>query len=146
MAIPKNWYLSIMMLRVEEELETREDLLKVLKSYKSKFIRWSAIQRMNYQDDIDEEYKEFKEAIMNKRLYNTDNKLWKRISKEVFDRDNYTCKYCGQVGGLLEVDHIFPLSKGGTNEIDNLTTSCRRCNRQKKDKTVTEFLEWRNVK
>lgn len=135
-----------MISRVEKELETREDLLKLLKSYKSKFIRWAAIQRMTYQDDIDDEYREFQEEIMNKRLYNTDNKLWKRISKEVFVRDNYTCKYCGQVGGLLEVDHVVPISKGGTNEIENLTTSCRRCNRQKKDKTLTEFLEWRNRK
>lgn len=43
-----------------------------------------------------------------KRLFNINVKEWKRISKAVFKRDNYTCQYCGKVGGKLEVDHIFP--------------------------------------
>jgi uncharacterized protein YbaR (Trm112 family) len=77
------------------------------------------------------------------RLYNTDVKLWYRIRNEIFERDNYTCFYCGERGGKLEADHIKPFSKGGTNDLENLTTSCRRCNRQKKDKTVEEFEEWR---
>lgn len=42
-----------------------------------------------------------------KRLFNINVKEWKRISKAVFKRDNYTCQYCGKVGGKLEVDHIF---------------------------------------
>lgn len=79
----------------------------------------------------------------NGRLYNTDVKLWYKIIKEVFQRDNYTCSYCGKEGGKLECDHIIPYSKGGTNELENLTTACRKCNRQKKDKSVEEFKEWR---
>lgn len=78
---------------------------------------------------------------------NSNNRLdtlhWKALSKSVFTRDNYTCNYCGKRGGLLECDHITPISKGGTNDIKNLTTSCRYCNRQKKDKSVDEFLAWR---
>jgi FKBP-type peptidyl-prolyl cis-trans isomerase (trigger factor) len=57
----------------------------------------------------------------------------------VFERDNYTCCYCGKRGGKLEVDHKIPVSKGGSDEIDNLATSCRLCNRQKKDKSIDEF-------
>ena len=53
----------------------------------------------------------------------------------------YTCNYCGQVGGILEVDHIVPFSKGGGDDISNLTTSCRRCNRSKKDMTVEQFTK-----
>lgn len=77
------------------------------------------------------------------RLYNININLWKRISSEVFKRDNYTCKYCGRKGGILEVDHIIPFSKGGSNDLSNLATSCRRCNRQKKDKDINEFLKWK---
>ncbi len=37
-------------------------------------------------------------------------------------RHDYKCGYCGvseaSVGGLLEVEHFQPLSKGGTNEIE----------------------------
>lgn len=34
----------------------------------------------------------------------------------------------------MEVDHIFPLSKGGPNHIINCVSSCRNCNRKKSDK------------
>lgn len=87
-----------------------------------------------------------KVKLSSPRLYNVDVKLWYSILKIIFERDNYTCAYCGSVGGKLEGDHIIPVSKGGTNELDNLTTSCRKCNRQKKNKTVSEFFTWRENK
>lgn len=79
-----------------------------------------------------------------KRMYSVNVNEWHRIAHLVFQRDNYTCQYCGKIGGILEVDHITPFSKGGSDELSNLTTSCRRCNRQKKDKTIQEFIVWRN--
>ena len=80
-----------------------------------------------------------------KRMYNINVKEWYRIIKAVFKRDNYTCQYCGKVGGKLETDHIIPFSKGGTDDMDNLVTACRKCNRQKRDKSVEEFLKWREA-
>lgn len=77
------------------------------------------------------------------RLNVVNARLWRMISLEVFERDNYTCQYCGQIGGLLEVDHVVPFSKGGSDSVDNLITACRHCNRQKRDKSVEEFLLWR---
>ncbi|HKM00695.1 MAG TPA: Lin1244/Lin1753 domain-containing protein [Sedimentibacter sp.] len=77
------------------------------------------------------------------RMYNHNVKQWYKIIKEVFKRDNYTCQYCGQIGGKLEADHIIPFSKGGSDETSNLITSCRKCNRQKKDKSANEFIKWR---
>ncbi|MCE5329649.1 HNH endonuclease [bacterium] len=91
------------------------------------------------------EYLEIIENSAKKRLYNVNVRLWYKIIKEVFKRDDYTCQYCFQVGGKLECDHIIPFSKGGTDTMDNLITSCRKCNRQKKDKTVEEFLNWRRL-
>jgi len=40
----------------------------------------------------------------------------------------HTCTRCGESDpGKLEVHHILPLSEGGTNRIENLTTRCRAC-------------------
>ena len=55
---------------------------------------------------------------------------------EVFKRDNYTCVECGarkEDGATLHIDHKIPVSKGGTDELDNLQTLCSDCNLNKSD-------------
>lgn len=50
----------------------------------------------------------------------------------VFARDGFTCRYCGAQAGQddveLVVDHVVSVAEGGDNRIDNLATSCRKCN------------------
>lgn len=59
----------------------------------------------------------------------------KRLRFEVLKRDSFTCQYCGKPSpaAILELDHINPRSKGGTDTIDNLITSCSICNIGKSD-------------
>ena len=49
----------------------------------------------------------------------TRKSLSNKIRFEVFKRDNFTCQYCGRKAPeiVLNVDHIEPVSKGGTNDI-----------------------------
>jgi len=50
---------------------------------------------------------------------------------EILKRDDYRCQMCGDTakeGAKLEVDHIHPVSKGGSNNPDNLQVLCRDCN------------------
>jgi hypothetical protein len=50
---------------------------------------------------------------------------------EILKRNDYRCQMCGVTakdGATLEIDHIFPVSRGGTNEADNLQVLCRDCN------------------
>lgn len=136
-------YIGLLRLEVLEDLERNPKSAEVLGIFKSKFINWCAKERYEYEKDLEDEIKTFREKFIDARLYNTDVKLWKKISKSVMRRDKYTCTYCCAVGGILEVDHIVPISKNGSNEMSNLTTSCRKCNRQKKDKEVEEFISWR---
>lgn len=67
-------------------------------------------------------------------------KLSNKIRFEVFKRDNFTCQYCGVKAPevVLNVDHIEPISKGGTNDIYNLVTSCFECNNGKSDKRLND--------
>lgn len=53
----------------------------------------------------------------------------------VLTRDQFTCRYCGRKApnAELHVDHVFPRSAGGKNEIENLVTACVDCNLGKSD-------------
>ena len=64
----------------------------------------------------------------------------KKTRFEVFKRDSFTCQYCGRKAPdvILVIDHIEPVSKGGTNDILNLITSCRDCNAGKSDRRLAD--------
>lgn len=55
---------------------------------------------------------------------------------DVLRRDKFQCVLCGSSGSEanLEVDHIIPISKGGTDDISNLRCLCFKCNRGKHSK------------
>lgn len=48
----------------------------------------------------------------------------------VWERDNFTCKFCGSRKHLT-IDHVLPESKGGNLSLANLQTLCKRCNSKK---------------
>lgn len=50
---------------------------------------------------------------------------------QIYARDKFTCRYCGESGVPLALDHLIPVLRGGTNEQDNLVTSCQSCNSRK---------------
>jgi Restriction endonuclease len=50
------------------------------------------------------------------------------------------CVYCGVENVPLEIDHIHPRSKGGSNRVSNLTVSCHDCNQAKSNMPVEQFL------
>lgn len=69
-----------------------------------------------------------------------------KVRKYVFERDNYTCQYCGKRGGDLTLDHVYPVKKiweDGAwkwsdaernrwfNDPNNLVTACPTCQSQK---------------
>lgn len=65
--------------------------------------------------------------------------IYNELRQAVFERDNYTCQYCGHSGNEadLEVDHIIPICKGGNNDMRNLCTACKTCNRKKGARILT---------
>jgi 5-methylcytosine-specific restriction endonuclease McrA len=58
-------------------------------------------------------------------------------------RDNHTCQYCGRRPPevKLEVDHRYPKSKGGLDNLDNYITACADCNLGKRDIILAEFTD-----
>ena len=77
-----------------------------------------------------------KEFIKEQRLLMT-----KKLREFIKGRDNFTCCNCGnsihkEPNLLLEIDHIIPVSKGGTTTEENLQTLCWKCNRAKSNKII----------
>ncbi|WP_157186547.1 HNH endonuclease [Nocardia jiangxiensis] len=54
---------------------------------------------------------------------------------------NDPCYYCGKSAESMHVDHMNPLSRGGTDHWWNLVRSCQQCNLRKNAKTAEEFIE-----
>jgi len=62
--------------------------------------------------------------------------------RAIYAHQNGRCYYCGQkVGEDYHVDHVVPLSRGGTNDPSNLVIACTHCNLSKNDKLPHEWPE-----
>lgn len=48
--------------------------------------------------------------------------------------------YCGDSDGILELDHVVPRSRGGSNRVSNLVCACHDCNQDKGSKSLETFL------
>lgn len=66
--------------------------------------------------------------------------ITKKDRFEVFKRDKFTCQYCGAIAPdvVLELDHIIPVARGGTNDIMNYITACKECNAGKKHRELSD--------
>ncbi len=61
------------------------------------------------------------------------------IREYLLEKFNRRCVYCGAQGVPLQIEHIFPKSRGGTDRVDNLAIACRACNQAKGSMTAEEF-------
>jgi 5-methylcytosine-specific restriction endonuclease McrA len=53
----------------------------------------------------------------------------------------HVCAYCSKKNVPLQVEHIQPRAKGGSNRISNLTIACEECNQKKGTQDIKEFLK-----
>lgn len=60
----------------------------------------------------------------------------------IFAQSGFRCHYCGADGDLT-IDHKVPMSRGGSDDGDNLVACCRSCNSSKGTKAYDEFIAWR---
>jgi hypothetical protein len=59
--------------------------------------------------------------------------IHKGTRAKVFERDSGACVKCGSKEDIT-IDHIVPVSQGGSSRYGNLQTLCRRCNSSKRDR------------
>jgi hypothetical protein len=61
------------------------------------------------------------------------------IREYLLEKFERKCAYCGKTAVPMEIEHIVPKSRGGSDRVSNLTISCRRCNQEKGNRTAEEF-------
>lgn len=62
----------------------------------------------------------------------------KLTRKEVLQRDDHTCQYCGRRAHDLTIDHVVPRHRGGQHVWENVVAACKTCNHRKGGKTISE--------
>jgi 5-methylcytosine-specific restriction endonuclease McrA len=61
------------------------------------------------------------------------------VREYLLEKYGRKCCYCGQKDVPLEIEHIIPKSRGGTDRVDNLAIACHDCNQRKSSQTAKEF-------
>ncbi len=61
------------------------------------------------------------------------------VREYLLEKWERTCAYCGATGIPLQVEHIIPKTRGGSNRVSNLTITCEPCNTAKGTQTAAEF-------
>lgn len=63
------------------------------------------------------------------------------VREYLLEKFQRACAYCGVTEVPLQIEHIHPKSKGGTNRVSNLTLACEPCNTKKGNRPAQEFLK-----
>ncbi len=62
------------------------------------------------------------------------------IREYLLDKWGRKCAYCSQENIPLQVEHIVPLARNGSNRLSNLCLACEKCNQKKGTKSIEQFL------
>jgi 5-methylcytosine-specific restriction endonuclease McrA len=63
------------------------------------------------------------------------------VPEYLLEKWHRTCAYCGATNVPLEIEHIVPRSRGGSDRVSNLTLACRPCNERKGHQSIEDFLQ-----
>jgi 5-methylcytosine-specific restriction endonuclease McrA len=93
------------------------------------------------------------------KKHHEQNKLTRRISEQkrrakqdvlipieqindLINKAKNICFWCGNTikQNDMQLDHVYPLSKGGKHDISNLVVSCRKCNNRKSNKHPEDWM------
>lgn len=82
------------------------------------------------------------------RLLSAEGSHTKEELVQLFEEQEHRCGYCGitlyqHIPFDRHLDHIQPISRGGSNSIENLVYTCQACNSSKNDRT---FEEWKAIR
>lgn len=89
-----------------------------------------------------------RETTMNTMAPKDVRKLITKELKEAVRAKSNHCFYCGRqlYDSNRTIDHIVPITKGGTNELNNLVCCCHECNQVKGGETIFGAIKKLKIK
>jgi len=75
----------------------------------------------------------YKDGVMSKK--------WNmKTTIDIYKKSDGVCWYCGKkIEADFTIDHVIPISRGGTDTLENLVPCCKSCNSGKRNKSIEEF-------
>lgn len=115
----------------------KESILKYHREFRKKYPE----RHKEHVRKWDEKNKERRKVItMNRiaRIKNSKGQFTNEQWRDLKDQCGHTCLKCGakEPGVRLSIDHVIPISKGGSNSIVNIQPLCLPCNQSKNIKTT----------
>ncbi len=128
---PKGWLPPSLVSRVENILTWVKRLIK--------FCRVAEIA----QELIRFDTQLLQESTISGKGYQQGTLYQYEVREYVLEKWGRKCAYCGAENVPLEVEHIQPRSRGGSNRVSNLTLACVPCNQAKGNQDIRDFLSER---
>jgi len=121
-------------------ISTTESSIKETKASLKRCKRALAIrEKTEREEKPDKERQEEIDKITRKRRQKEAQQMRRLLESQLAIIPH--CPYClGALGDDAEIDHIYPLSRGGLSKDTNLVIVCRKCNNAKSAKTLLEFI------
>lgn len=125
---PKGWLAPSLQHRVETTMTWVQKLIRLapVKNIIQELVRFD-LQQLENPEILGIEYQQGQLQGYEVREYLLEK--WQR-----------KCTYCNAQNIPLQIEHIQPRAKGGTNRIANLCLACVKCNRQKGTQEIEQFL------
>ena len=125
---PQGWLAPSLMHRVETTMTWVKRLIKFssVSSISTELVRFDT-QKLVYPEISGVEYQQGTPSGYEVREY----LLYKWGRK---------CTYCSKENAPLQIEHIVPRSKNGSNRVSNLCLACEKCNKKKGTQSIAQFL------
>jgi 5-methylcytosine-specific restriction endonuclease McrA len=125
---PKGWLAPSLQHRVETTL-----------SWVRKLIRFAPIGSIS-QELVRFDLQQIENPEISGVEYQQGELFGYEVREYLLNKWDRKCSYCGVENTPLQVEHIRPKSKGGSNRISNLCLACEKCNQSKGTQLIEQFL------
>ncbi len=125
---PKGWLAPSLQHRVDTTM-----------AWVRRLMRWSPVSALS-QELVRFDTQALQNPEISGAEYQRGELFGYEVREYLLEKWGRKCAYCGAENVPLEIDHIHPRSKGGSDRVSNLAIACRDCNQSKGNSPVEQFL------